>query len=117
MAVGAGVTTPAIGDRVGVCWLNYTCGTCEFCVTGYENLCAQQQNTGFSVDGTLAQYTVATATHVIPLPANIPDDQAARKMYALFDMYSLCFSLLLMRKLLDEHIYYFFFSLCFFFIL
>ncbi|EXF44658.1 alcohol dehydrogenase [Pseudomonas sp. BAY1663] len=50
-AVGSGVTRVKEGDRVGVPWLYSACGCCEHCLTGWETLCAAQQNTGYSVNG------------------------------------------------------------------
>jgi propanol-preferring alcohol dehydrogenase len=48
---GEGVTSPQVGQRVAVPWLGYACGTCKYCLTGWETLCLAQQNTGYSVDG------------------------------------------------------------------
>jgi len=67
-AVGKGVTTLKEGDRVGVPWLHSACGTCEFCLTGWETLCPYQQNTGYSVDGGYAEYSVAPAAFAAPIP-------------------------------------------------
>src|ERR1700760_138264 len=50
-AVGPGVTIRKVGDRVAIAWLGHACGHCEYCVTGWETLCEQQQNSGYSVDG------------------------------------------------------------------
>src|SRR6201989_3244215 len=55
-AVGDGVTSPGVGQRVAVPWLGYACGTCEHCLAGWETLCVHQQNTGYSVDGGFAEY-------------------------------------------------------------
>ena len=55
-AVGTGVSSPPVGQRVAVPWLGYACGTCQFCLTGWETLCLSQQNTGYSVDGCYAEY-------------------------------------------------------------
>lgn len=65
------------GDRVGVPWLHYTCGVCEACRRGEENLCEHAQFTGFHVDGGFAEYMLAQADFVLPIPENIPDEQAA----------------------------------------
>lgn len=67
----------AIGDRVGVAWLYHTDGTCRFCRSGRENLCERPQFTGWDVDGGYAQYVVAPAEFVYPLPAGFSDEQAA----------------------------------------
>lgn len=76
-ALGSGVESFAIGDRVGVAWLNRTCGVCEFCLAGRENLCEQAVYTGWSVDGGYAEYAVAPATFTYHLPENFDDIQAA----------------------------------------
>lgn len=57
-AVGDGVTVVKVGDRVGIPWLHSSCGACEWCLSGRETLCPAQDNTGYSVDGCFAQYTV-----------------------------------------------------------
>ena len=66
-----------IGDRVGVAWLHRTDGTCRFCRGGRENLCERPQFTGWDVDGGYAQYVVAPANFVYPLPQGFSDEQAA----------------------------------------
>jgi len=71
VAVGAGVTHVKEGDRVGVPWLYSTCGHCEHCLGGWETLCEKQENTGYSVNGGFAQYTLADAGYVGRLPDNI----------------------------------------------
>ncbi len=76
-AVGPGVTRFREGDRAGVPWLHATCGTCDFCARGAENLCEAGRFTGFSVDGGYAEATVARADFTYPLPPSVPDAQAA----------------------------------------
>jgi propanol-preferring alcohol dehydrogenase len=76
-ASGPGVESFAIGDRVGVAWLNRTCGVCEFCTSGLENLCEQAEFTGWTVDGGYAEYAVAPAAFTYRLPDNFDDIQAA----------------------------------------
>jgi alcohol dehydrogenase, propanol-preferring len=76
-ATGSRVTDFAIGDRVGVAWLNRTCGVCEFCSSNRENLCEQPQFTGWTVDGGYAEYAVAPAAFSYHLPDNFDDIQAA----------------------------------------
>ncbi|MFF7706518.1 alcohol dehydrogenase AdhP [Pseudomonas sp. NPDC007930] len=71
VAVGAGVTHVKEGDRVGVPWLYSACGHCEHCLGGWETLCESQQNTGYSVNGGFAEYTLADAGYVGKLPANV----------------------------------------------
>jgi len=75
-ALGSRVDGFAIGDRVGVAWLNRTCGVCEFCVGGRENLCEQAMFTGWTVDGGYAEYLLAPAAFTYRLP-NAFDDIAA----------------------------------------
>ena len=76
-ALGSRVEGFSIGDRVGVAWLNRTCGVCEFCVAGRENLCEQPEFTGWTVDGGFANYTVAPANFTYHLPEGFDDIQAA----------------------------------------
>lgn len=76
-AIGSRVDGFAIGDRVGVAWLNRTCGVCEFCCSDRENLCEQPQFTGWTVDGGYAEYAVATAAFSYHLPDRFDDTQAA----------------------------------------
>ena len=70
-AVGAGVKHVKEGDRVGVPWLYTACGCCRHCLGGWETLCEQQQNTGYSVNGGFADYVVADPNYVGHLPKNI----------------------------------------------
>jgi alcohol dehydrogenase, propanol-preferring len=76
-AVGQGVTHLKEGDTVGVPWLHDACGRCEYCLTGWETLCPQQRNTGYSVNGTYAEYVLATADFVGTLPAGADLEQIA----------------------------------------
>ena len=71
VAVGAGVRHVKEGDRVGVPWLYTACGHCRHCLGGWETLCEQQQNTGYSVNGGFAEYVVADPDYVGHLPANV----------------------------------------------
>ena len=70
-AVGAGVKHVKEGDRVGVPWLYTACGCCRHCLGGWETLCEQQQNTGYSVNGGFADYVVADPNYVGHLPDNV----------------------------------------------
>ncbi|UYG06961.1 alcohol dehydrogenase AdhP [Halomonas sp. M4R1S46] len=70
-AVGEGVSHLKEGDRVGVPWLYSACGHCEHCLGGWETLCESQQNTGYSVNGGFAGYTLADAGYVGRLPDNV----------------------------------------------
>jgi len=67
-AVGDRVTSVKEGDRVGVPWLHDACGLCDYCLTGWETLCEQQHNTGYSVDGGFAEYVLAPAAYVGHIP-------------------------------------------------
>lgn len=67
-ALGPGVTGLAEGDRVGVPWLGWTCGQCEFCQTGRENLCSRAQFTGYTRQGGYAEFVVADARYCFRLP-------------------------------------------------
>ena len=75
--VGSGVQEVALGDRVGVPWIHWTCGKCEFCREGNENLCVKQRITGVTVDGGYAEFVKAPATHVTKIPHGLTSDQAA----------------------------------------
>jgi len=70
-AVGAGVKHVKEGDRVGVPWLYSACGHCEHCLAGWETLCEQQQNGGYSVNGGFAEYVIGDPDYVGHLPANV----------------------------------------------
>ncbi len=65
------------GQRVGLPWLHRTCGQCENCRKGLENLCENALFTGYDVDGGYAEYVVAPEDFVLPLPDDYPDEQAA----------------------------------------
>ena len=74
---GAAVQSIEMGDRVGVPWINWTCGQCEFCREGNENLCVRQRITGVMVDGGYAEFTNAPASHVVKIPDTVSSEQAA----------------------------------------
>ncbi len=74
---GAMVQSVEMGDRVGVPWIHWTCGKCEFCREGNENLCVQQRITGVMVDGGYAEFAKAPASHVVNIPEQLPSEQAA----------------------------------------
>jgi propanol-preferring alcohol dehydrogenase len=67
-AVGADVKSVREGDRIGVPWLHTACGHCEYCITGWETLCDSQQMTGYTVNGSYAEYVLADPTYVGHLP-------------------------------------------------
>ncbi len=75
--LGPGVTEVALGDRVAMPWLGYACGTCDYCVTGWETLCESQQNMGYSIDGAFGEYATAYARYVVKVPEAIDAFDAA----------------------------------------
>ena len=76
-ALGAGVTDRAVGDRVAIAWLGSACGECRYCIGGWETLCESQQNSGYSVNGTFAEYTVVDAAFATPVPDAVSSQDAA----------------------------------------
>lgn len=76
-AVGSRVKHLKEGDRIGVPWLYTACGRCEYCQTGWETLCHAQQNTGYSVNGSYAEYVVADPNYVGRLPEQVAFDEIA----------------------------------------
>ncbi|HWZ43182.1 MAG TPA: zinc-dependent alcohol dehydrogenase [Candidatus Saccharimonadales bacterium] len=75
--IGDGVSDVKVGDRVGIPWIHWTCGECDFCREGNENLCAKQKITGLTVDGGFAEFVKAPASHVAKIPDNLTAVQAA----------------------------------------
>jgi propanol-preferring alcohol dehydrogenase len=75
--VGTEVGEIAVGDRIGIAWLQGTCGRCEFCLSGRENLCEHARFTGYQVDGGYAEYAVVPARFAYPIPPVFSDDEAA----------------------------------------
>jgi len=76
-AMGSHVEDFAVNDRVGVAWLNRTCGKCKYCLTGRENLCEHASFTGWSVNGGYAEYAVVPASFAYRIPDDFADVQAA----------------------------------------
>src|SRR5271167_4840216 len=76
-AVGQAVERFAVGDRVGVPWLGWTCGRCRYCRSGRENLCDAARFTGRDIDGGYAELTVADERFCFPLPDELSDQDAA----------------------------------------
>jgi propanol-preferring alcohol dehydrogenase len=76
-ACGEQVDRFAIGDRVGVPWVAWTCGVCTFCRSGRENLCDEGRFTGYDLDGGYAQFTTADARYCFALPDSYSDVAAA----------------------------------------
>ncbi len=75
--LGQAVESLAIGARVGVPWLGWTCGVCPYCMSGRENLCDRARFTGYQIDGGYAEYAVADERYCFPLPAQFGDVAAA----------------------------------------
>jgi propanol-preferring alcohol dehydrogenase len=74
---GAAVRNLRVGDRVGVPWLHWSCGDCEFCREGRENLCVRQKITGVTVDGGYAEFARAPASHALKIPDGLSSVEAA----------------------------------------
>lgn len=70
-ALGEGVSGLSVGERVGVPWLGWTCGTCGYCATGHENLCDNARFTGCHLPGGYAEYTIADQRFCFPLPEHL----------------------------------------------
>jgi propanol-preferring alcohol dehydrogenase len=77
LACGPGAERFAIGQRVGVPWLGWTCGECSYCRAGRENLCVRARFTGYHMDGGFAEKAVADERFCFPIPEGYPDLQAA----------------------------------------
>jgi propanol-preferring alcohol dehydrogenase len=75
--LGAGVSSFAPGDRVGVTFLASTCGACEWCRSGWERYCPRQLNAGYTVQGALAGYVAASAQHLARVPEGLSAAEAA----------------------------------------
>ena len=76
-SVGAGVTNVKEGDRVAIPWLGYACGTCEYCVSGWETLCLSGRYTGYFLPGAYAEYAPAFANYVAKVPQGVNPLEAA----------------------------------------
>ncbi len=81
-ALGPGVERPALGERVGIPWLGWTCGNCAWCASGRENLCPNARFTGWQIDGGFAEYTLADARYCFAIPPGFSDVHAAPLMCA-----------------------------------
>lgn len=77
VALGPGVTHLKLGDRVGIAWLHSACGHCRFCLSGWETLCLKQKNSGYSVNGSFAQYALAQADYLGRIPESLSFVDAA----------------------------------------
>ena len=74
---GTSVNHLEVGDRVGVPWVHWTCGECDFCREGNENLCVKQKITGVTVDGGYAEFVKAPASHALKIPDELSCIDAA----------------------------------------
>lgn len=86
-AVGEGVTHVKEGDRVGVAWLYSACGHCTHCLGGWETLCESQQNSGYSVNGSFAEYVLANANYVGIIPESVDSIEIAPVLCAGVTVY------------------------------
>jgi propanol-preferring alcohol dehydrogenase len=84
---GGDVRDLRIGDRVGVPWVHWTCGECEFCREGNENLCSNQKITGVTVDGGYAELIKAPASHATKIPDGLSSIEAAPLLCAGVTVY------------------------------
>jgi alcohol dehydrogenase, propanol-preferring len=75
--LGPEVTEVALGDRVAMPWLGYACGVCDYCVSGWETLCLEQKNMGYSIDGGFGEYARAYARYVVHVPEGVDPFDAA----------------------------------------
>lgn len=76
-ALGAGVERFSEGERVGIPWLGWTCGTCRYCGSGRENLCPDARFTGYTLDGGYGDYCIADERYCFPLPGERDDVHSA----------------------------------------
>ena len=76
-SVGRDVTAHAPGDRVGIPWLGWSCGICQFCRSERENLCPYARYTGYQLNGGYAEYAVADGSFCFPIPEKYDDVRAA----------------------------------------
>ncbi len=75
--VGSEVNTQKIGNKVGVAWLYSSCGSCEYCLSGRENLCQNKRFTGFSKNGGYSEYIIADSRFIFDLPQGLKDEEVA----------------------------------------
>ncbi len=77
--LGPGVTEVGLSDRVSMPWLGYACGTCDYCVSGWETLCHEQKNMGYSIDGGFGEYASAYARYVVKAPTGQRIDRRCQR--------------------------------------
>lgn len=85
--IGSGVRYLQPGDLVGVPWIHWSCGQCELCRAGNENLCPSQKITGVTVDGGYAEFVKAPASHALKIPASLSAIDAAPLFCAALTVY------------------------------
>ncbi len=85
--LGKNVRRVKEGDRVGIPWLHSACGTCPHCRTGWETLCAEQQNSGYSINGSFAEYALADPNYVGRIPDRLESGAAAPLLCAGVTVY------------------------------
>ena len=88
VALGEGVTSRKVGDRVGVPWIQASCGRCEWCLRGKPMFCAQQIGTGINIQGSHAEYMAAYADATMLIPDGLGDEQAAPVFCAGYTVWS-----------------------------
>jgi len=88
VALGEGVTSRKVGDRVGVPWIQASCGRCEWCLRGKPMFCAQQIGTGINIQGSHAEYMAAYADATMLIPDGLSDEQAAPVFCAGYTVWS-----------------------------
>lgn len=88
VAIGEGVTTRQVGDRVGVPWIQSSCGRCEWCLRGKRMFCAKQVGTGVQTQGSHAEYMLAYAEATMLLPDGLSYEQAAPVFCAGYTVWS-----------------------------
>jgi len=76
-ALAPGVNEVAVGDRVAMPWLGYACGRCDYCVSGWETLCHEQEMMGYTINGGFGEYATAYARYVVKVPESIDPFDAA----------------------------------------
>lgn len=76
-SVGSETVGWSVGDRVGITFLGPTCGECEYCRSGRERFCPKQKNTGYTIQGALAHYAVASTQHLARVPGTLAAHEAA----------------------------------------
>ncbi|PGH02097.1 hypothetical protein AJ79_07734 [Helicocarpus griseus UAMH5409] len=88
LGAGAELSGIKVGDRVGIKWVSYACGSCEPCNEGAEGCCPKQRVSGYYSPGTFQQYLTGPASYVTPIPDDLPSDAAAPLLCAGLTIYS-----------------------------